>query len=199
LGEELAREFPVDADLVIPIPDSGNSAASGYSRVSGIPVKQGIIRNHYVGRTFIHPSQLVRDLKVKIKLNPVREILEGKRLVVIDDSIVRGTTCKMRIKSLRRSGAKEVHMRISCPPHLHPCYYGIDFPDPSRLLAPGKSMEEIREFLGADTVGYLSLEGTLRAAKGNMNKYCTACWSGKYPTPVEKGFNKFSMEAQWQQ
>ncbi|MBI2870324.1 MAG: amidophosphoribosyltransferase [Candidatus Omnitrophica bacterium] len=194
LGEELAREHPVEADVVIPIPDSGNSAALGFSRVSGIPVQDGVIRNHYVGRTFIQPSQLVRDLKVKIKLNPVREVLEGRRVVVVDDSIVRGTTCKQRIQSLRKAGAKEIHMRVSCPPHKNPCYYGIDFPDRAQLLAANKNLDEIRKFLDADSIGYLSIEGALRAAGHPPSKYCTACWTGKYPTTIREGVDKFSME-----
>jgi amidophosphoribosyltransferase len=180
-GRQLAREFPVDADMVIPVPDSGNSAAIGYSQESGIPFEVGIIRNHYVGRTFIQPQQGERDFKVKIKFNLLRGVLAGKRVVVVDDSIVRGTTSRLRIKNLREAGAKEVHLRISCPPHLHPCAYGIDFPTKGELIANGKTMEEIRKYMNCDSIGYLSIEGMLQSVSLPKESYCTACWTGDYP------------------
>ncbi len=193
LGEELAKEHPVEADLVIPVPDSGNSAALGYSRQSGIPLEYGIIRNHYVGRTFIQPSQGIRDFKVRVKFNFVKEVLKGKRLVVVDDSIVRGTTSKIRVKSLRQAGAKEVHLRISCPPHRFPCAYGIDFPTKEELIANKYNTEEIRKYFECDSVGYLSLEGMLKCMSFPKENYCTACWSGKYPVEFE-GIDKYHAE-----
>ena len=192
-GRQLAKEQPAKADIVIPVPDSGNSAALGFSQESGIPLEAGIIRNHYVGRTFIQPSQGIRDFKVRVKFNLIKEILSGKRVVVVDDSIVRGTTSKMRVKSLRQAGAKEVHLRISCPPHRFPCAYGIDFPTREELIANKYSTEAIRKYLECDSVGYLSLEGMLGCVKYPKENYCTACWSGKYPVPVE-GFDKFHTE-----
>jgi amidophosphoribosyltransferase len=192
-GRQLAKESPADADIVIPVPDSGNSAALGFSQGSGIPLETGIIRNHYVGRTFIQPSQGMRDFKVRIKFNFVKEVLAGKRVVIVDDSIVRGTTCKLRVKKLRAAGAKEVHVRISCPPHKFPCAYGIDFPTPEELLANRYSLEETRTYLEADSVGYLSLEGMLSCVCLPKENYCTACWSGRYPIPFSK-FDKFHAE-----
>jgi len=180
-GRQLAREYPVEADIVIAVPDSGNSAALGYSQESGIPLEVGIIRNHYVGRTFIQPLQDQRDFKVKVKFNLMKNVLKGKRVVVVDDSIVRGTTSMLRIKTLRDAGAKEVHLRISCPPHRHPCAYGIDFPTSKELIAYKKSPEEIRRYLNCDTLGYLSLEGMLGCVKKSPKDYCTACWTGKQP------------------
>lgn len=193
LGRRLAQEQPVAADLVIPVPDSGNSAALGFSQESGIPLEYGIIRNHYVGRTFIQPSQGARDFKVRVKFNFVREVLEGKRLVVVDDSIVRGTTSKIRVRSLRQAGAKEVHLRISCPPHRFPCAYGIDFPTREELIANTHSMEEIRKYFDCDSVGYLSLEGMLGCVSYPKESYCTACWNGQYPVPFERA-DKFHAE-----
>ncbi len=193
LGRQLAIEQPADADIVIPVPDSGNSAALGFSQESGIPLEYGIIRNHYVGRTFIQPSQGMRDFKVKVKFNFVREVLKGKRIVVVDDSIVRGTTSKMRVKSLRQAGAKEVHLRISCPPHRFPCAYGIDFPTREELIANKYNTEEIRKYFECDSVGYLSLEGMLQGVSRPSNNYCTACWSGNYPVAFE-GINKYHTE-----
>ena len=181
LGRALAKEHPIDADVVIPVPDSGNSAALGFSQESGIPLEYGIIRNHYVGRTFIQPSQGIRDFKARVKFNFVKEVLKGRRVVVVDDSIVRGTTCKIRVKNLRLAGAKEVHVRISCPPHKNPCAYGIDFPTRGELLANKYTMEEIRKYLECDSIGYLSLEGMLTAVSFDKKSYCTACWSGEYP------------------
>jgi amidophosphoribosyltransferase len=183
LGRELAREAPVDADLVVPVPDSGVTAAIGFSNESGIPFSFGLIRNHYVGRTFIEPEQRVRDFGVRLKLNPVQHLLQGKRVVLIDDSIVRGTTSRKIVRMVRDSGATEVHMRISCPPTISPCFYGVDTPSKKHLIAANKSVEEIREYIGADSLFYLSLEGMKRAcAEGENVKYCTACYTGKYPT-----------------
>ncbi len=184
MGKQLARECPVKADYVIPVPDSGNYAAMGYSRESGIPYEMGIVRNHYIGRTFIQPSQRQRDMEVRIKLNPIREIFKGKRVVIIEDSIVRGTTSKARVKNLREVGVKEIHMRISCPPHRHPCFYGIDFPSEKELIASSHTVEEIREYLGLDSLGYLSIEGLFRAMPKPKNTFCAACFNGKYPVPV---------------
>jgi amidophosphoribosyltransferase len=181
LGRELALEQPVECDLVIPMPDSGNCAALGFAEASGIPLEMGIIRNHYVGRTFIQPSQTSRDLAVKVKLNPVREIIKDKRIVVIEDSIVRGTTSKIRMKNLRDAGAKEVHMRVSCPPHRYPCYYGIDFPTREELIASSHSVEEIRKFIGLDTLGYLSLEGMIKSIPFPREHFCLSCFDGHYP------------------
>ncbi len=194
LGRQLAKEHPASADIVVPVPDSGNFAAMGYARESGIPLAHGFTRNHYVGRTFISPSQAQRSLKVRIKLNPIREIVTGKRVVVIDDSIVRGNTSKSRVSLLRRAGAKEVHMRISCPPHISPCYYGIDFPSKSELLACNKSMEEIKKFLEVDSLGYLSIEGMLAATTHKPSDFCTACFSGNYPTKIFDETDKFKLE-----
>ncbi|MBS1850360.1 MAG: amidophosphoribosyltransferase [Acidobacteria bacterium] len=183
MGRQLAREAPVDADIVVPVPDSGVTAAVGYAAESGIPFRFALIRNHYVGRTFIEPRQSVRDFGVKLKLNPVRSLLEGKRVVLLDDSIVRGTTSKKIVRMVRNAGAKEVHLRISCPPTISPCFYGVDTPSKKQLIASNKSIEEIREYVGADSVAYLSLEGLKAAcADGEKTKYCTACYTGVYPT-----------------
>ncbi len=194
LGRQLAKEHPADADCVIAIPDSGTSAALGYSLESGIPFEIGMTRNHYVGRTFIQPSQQTRDFQARVKFNPVKAALAGKRVVVIDDSIVRGTTCKSRLKAIRAAGAKEIHMRVSCPPIMHPCFYGIDFPTRQELIACTHSLEEIRKFLEVDTLGYISLEGMLSAVTGNKSNYCTACYSGKYPIPFGKEADKYILE-----
>ena len=183
LGRELAREAPADADLVVPVPDSGVTAAIGYAAESGIPVRFGLIRNHYVGRTFIEPQQSVRDFGVRLKLNPVRSLLEGKRVVLIDDSIVRGTTSRKIVRMIRTAGAKEVHMRISCPPTISPCFYGVDTPRRKELIAANKSIEEIRQYIGADSLAYLSIEGLKKACcDGDQTTYCTACYTGRYPT-----------------
>ena len=185
LGRQLAREAPVEADLVVPVPDSGVTAAVGYAAESGIPFRFGLIRNHYVGRTFIEPSQSVRDFGVKLKLNPVRSLLEGKRVVLIDDSIVRGTTSRKIVRMIRNAGAKEVHMRISCPPTISPCYYGVDTPSKNQLIAANKSVDEIREYIRADSLAYLSLEGLKKACgEGERTSYCSACYTGKYPTSI---------------
>src|SRR5213594_1753323 len=185
LGRQLAREAPADADIVVPVPDSGVTAAMGYASESGIPFRFGLIRNHYIGRTFIEPRQTVRDFGVKLKLNPVRSLLEGKRVVLIDDSIVRGTTSRKIVRMIRNAGAKEVHMRISCPPTISPCFYGVDTPSKKELIAANKSVEEIREFIGAESLAYLSLEGMKKACgDGEKTTYCTACYTGKYPTDI---------------
>ncbi|MGA8151318.1 MAG: amidophosphoribosyltransferase [Terriglobales bacterium] len=183
LGRQLARESPAEADIVVPVPDSGVTAAAGYAAESGIPFRFGLIRNHYVGRTFIEPQQSVRDFGVKLKLNPVRSLLEGKRVVLIDDSIVRGTTSRKIVRMVRGAGAKEVHLRISCPPTISPCFYGVDTPSKRELIAANKSVEEIREFIGADSLAYLSLDGLKKACgDGEKTTYCTACYTGVYPT-----------------
>lgn len=195
LGEILAQEHPVDADIVIPVPDSGNYAALGFSRVSKTPFGFGFTRNHYIGRTFILPEQSAREFKVRIKLNPLKEIIKDKRVVIVDDSIVRGNTARSRVKELRSAGAREVHMRVSCPPHRFPCYYGIDFPNPKELLANNYSMNEIKKFLDVESIGYLSEEGLLRAVSAfSKNEYCTACFMGRYPTVIEGEIDKFSLE-----
>ncbi len=185
MGRQLAREAPADADIVVPVPDSGNTAALGFSTESGIPFRLGLIRNHYIGRTFIEPSQSVRDFGVKLKLNPVRSLLEGKRVALIDDSIVRGTTSKKIVRLIRNAGAKEVHMRISCPPTISPCFYGVDTPSKRHLIAANKSIEEIRAYIGADSLAYLSLEGLKKACgEGEVTTYCSACYTGNYPTSL---------------
>jgi len=196
LGAELAKEAPAKADLVIAIPDSGSSAAVGYSEQSGIPLDMGMIRNHYIGRTFIQPSQYIRDLSVRVKLNPIRDVVKGKKIVVIEDSIVRGTTSKARIRTLREAGAKEIHMRVSCPQHISPCYYGIDFPTKEELVASSHTVEEIRKFIGLDSLTYLSLAGLYRAMPLPKTKFCVSCFTGKYPVLPEQGIGKFNLENQ---
>jgi len=195
LGWQLAKEKPVDADLVISVPDSSNTATLGYSEESGIKYDMGLIRNHYIGRTFIHPDQEIRDLDARIKYNPVRGVLRGKRVVIVDDSIVRGTTSKKLIKMIRQAGAKEVHFRVSCPPIISPCFYGIDMPTKEELIASSKSVEEIRKFLDVDTLEYLSLDGMLSMHSLNREDFCVACFSGKYPTKVEHNSGKYVLEA----
>lgn len=181
MGRLLSQEAPVDADVVVPIPDSGVAAALGYSHASGIPFRHGLIRNHYVGRTFIEPSQAIRDFGVRLKLNPVRELLQGKSVVLVDDSLVRGTTSQKIVRMVRGAGAKEVHLRISCPPTVSPCFYGVDTPTKRELIAANQSVEEIRQFIGCDTLAYLSLENLAKAVSDN-NRYCYACYTGNYPT-----------------
>lgn len=185
-GRQLAREHQVDADIVIPVPDSGVPAALGYAQEAGLPFELGLIRNHYIGRTFIEPQQSIRHFGVKIKLNPVREILEGKRVVVIDDSIVRGTTSRKIVKMVRNAGAKEVHVRISSPPTSYPCYYGIDTPTRKELISSSHTLEEIRRYITADSLGYLSEEGLLQSVGAGNTPYCKACFSGNYPITFPK-------------
>jgi amidophosphoribosyltransferase len=193
-GRRLAQEHPVDADVVIPVPDSGTSAAIGYSDESGIRFDMGFVRSHYIGRTFISPTQSLRDLEVKLKLTVVKEVVRGKRVIVIDDSVVRGTTTKGKIRSIRQAGAKEIHLRVACPPVRHPCFYGVDFPTREELLANQMPLSEIRNYLEADSVEYLSLEGLLSCVSRPADHYCTACWSGQYRIPVSTRVNKFSLE-----
>ncbi len=181
LGRLLAREAPADADVIVPVPDSGVCAAVGYAEASRIPMRMGLIRNHYVGRTFIEPQQSIRHFGVRVKLNPVRSILDGKRVVLVDDSIVRGTTSRKIVKMVRSAGAREVHMRISCPPTVSPCFYGIDTPQRSELIAATHTLDEIRKYLDADSVSYLSLDGLTGAVRGGRSKYCTSCYTGVYP------------------
>jgi len=183
MGRFLAREHGIEADVVVPVPDSGVSASIGYSQESGLPLEFGLIRNHYVGRTFIEPKQSIRNFGVKVKLNPVREILRGRRIVLVDDSIVRGTTSRKIVNIIRAAGAKEIHMRITSPPIIAPCYYGIDIPTRHELIASSKSVEEIRKFIGADSLGYLSLDAVLQAV-GDSKQYCSACFTDKYPTDI---------------
>jgi amidophosphoribosyltransferase len=181
LGRELARETSVPADVVVPIPDSGVCAAIGYSEEARVPLRFGLIRNHYVGRTFIEPAQSIRHFGVKVKLNPVRSLLKGQRVVLIDDSIVRGTTSRKIVKMVRAAGAAEVHVRISCPPTISPCYYGVDTPQRSELIAATHSLDEIRKYLEADSVAYLSLDGLLSAVTPEGGRYCTSCYTARYP------------------
>jgi amidophosphoribosyltransferase len=187
MGARLAREAPADADVVVPVPDSGLFAALGYAQESGLPFEFGLIRNHYIGRTFIQPSQEIRNFGVRIKLNAVRPLLEGKRVVLVDDSIVRGTTSKKIVQMVREAGAREVHMRIPSPPTAWPCHYGIDTPNRDELIAARLGVDEIAEFVGADSLAYLSLEGLLGCAAGAPGSYCTACWTGRYPVDVRAG------------
>ena len=183
MGRQLARESGVPADVVVPVPDSGVTAALGYAEQAGIPFRLGLIRNHYVGRTFIQPEQRVRDFGVRLKLNPVRNLLEGKRVILIDDSIIRGTTSRKIVRMVRGAGAKEVHLRISCPPTISPCFYGVDTPSKRDLIAANQSVDEIRRFIEADSLAYLSLDGLLKSCEGDeKNRYCTACYTGNYPT-----------------
>jgi len=184
LGRLLAREHPTIADMVVPVPDSGVPAAIGYAGESGIPFRMGLIRNHYIGRTFIEPSQAIRDFGVRLKLNPVRRLLEGRRVVLVDDSIVRGTTSRKIVRMMRESGVAEVHMRISCPPTVSPCHYGIDTPTKLELIGAQKSIEQIRQFIGADSLGYLSLDSLRAAVEDDDDKFCTACYTGVYPTEL---------------
>jgi len=182
MGKQLAIEHPADADLIVPVPDSGVAAAIGYAHQAGINYRQAIIRNHYVGRTFIEPSQSIRSFGVRLKLNPIKDLIKGKRVVLVDDSIVRGTTSKKIVQMVREAGATEVHVRISCPPTTHSCYYGVDTPNREDLIASHMSVEEVRDFIGADSLGYLSLEGMLDSIGLDSASTCNACWSGNYPT-----------------
>jgi amidophosphoribosyltransferase len=185
LGRLLAREAPADADLVVPVPDSGVTAAIGYAAESGLPFRQALIRNHYVGRTFIEPSQAIRDFGVKLKLNPVRSLLEGKRVVLVDDSIVRGTTSRKIVRMVRQAGAREVHVRVSCPPTISPCFYGVDTPTKNELIGANNTVEEIRRFIEADSLAYLSLASLRKAVQDDRkHEYCYACYTGDYPTEL---------------
>ena len=186
LGRVLAREQPVAADVIVPVPDSGVCAAMGFADQAGVPLRMGLIRNHYVGRTFIQPQQSIRHFGVKVKLNPVRSILEGRRVVLVDDSIVRGTTSRKIVRMVRQAGAKEVHVRISCPPTISPCFYGVDTPRKSELIAATHTIDEIREFLEADSVQYLTLEGLLSTVQSDRTKYCSSCYTGVYPVPIPR-------------
>ncbi|MDQ3374782.1 MAG: amidophosphoribosyltransferase [Acidobacteriota bacterium] len=187
MGKQLAVEHPVEADLVVPVPDSGVAAAIGYARQADINYRQAIIRNHYIGRTFIEPSQSIRSFGVRLKLNPIRDLIAGKRVILVDDSIVRGTTSKKIVEMVREAGAREVHMRISCPPTISPCYYGVDTPRKADLIAAQMSVEEVRRYIEADSLGYLSMEGMLRAIGFEPDSSCVACWNGQYPTPIVNG------------
>ena len=194
MGVELARLHPVDADIVVPVPDSGNYAALGFSHELDIPYEHAFVRNHYIGRTFLQPTQLIRDFNVRVKLNLIKELVKDKRVVVVDDSVVRGTTARARVVNLREAGAKEVHLRISCPPHKFACYYGIDFPDPKNLLANQFKMDEMAEYLGVDSIGYLDIDGMVRATGVPMNEFCLACFNGQYPVPIDRELDKFIIE-----
>lgn len=194
MGRQLARENAVDADIVVPVPDSGNYAALGYSLESGIPYEIAFIRNHYVGRSFLQPSQLIRDFNVRVKLNLIPELVKGKRVIIVDDSIVRGTTCKTRVNTLKEAGAKEVHVRVSCPPHMHPCVYGIDFPDRNKLMAANYSIDDIRKYLNADSLAYLSQDGMVNATGLKKESFCMACYDGDYPVPYDPKVDKHIME-----
>ena len=194
MGRQLAREQPRQADVVIPVPDSGNCAALGYSQESGIPYEMAFVRNHYVGRSFLQPSELIRDFAVRVKLNLIAELVRDKRVIIVDDSIVRGTTCKTRVHNLKEAGAREVHVMVSCPPHMNPCFYGIDFPDRRKLMAPNHSLDEIRRYLKADSLAYLSLDGMVKATGQPAAGFCMACYDGRYPVPYDPLVDKFIME-----
>jgi amidophosphoribosyltransferase len=194
LGRILADEHPVDADVVVPIPDSANMAATGYAEQSKIPYEMGLIRNHYVGRTFIEPDQAIRDFGARLKYNAVRESMEGKRVILVDDSIVRGTTMRKIVKMIRNVGAKEVHLRITSPPIISPCFYGMDFPSRKELIAATHTLDEIKTYLRVDSLSYLSVEGMLKAVKGKANEHCTACFTAHYPVPFDMETEKYSLE-----
>ncbi|CAO0823202.1 Amidophosphoribosyltransferase [Desulfarculales bacterium] len=194
-GAQLAKEHPeIKVDFVMPFPDSGNYAALGYARTAGLDFEMGMIRNHYVGRTFIQPSQDMRDFGVRVKLNPVRELIQGKRVVIVEDSVIRGTTTMARVKNIRQAGAAEVHLLVSCPPHRFPCHYGIDFSTKGELIACHHSVEEIRAMLGLDSLAYLSIEGLLNSTKTSRDGFCLACFDGNYPVPVNDNAGKFCLE-----
>lgn len=194
LGRMLAREHPADADMVMPIPDSGTVAALGYAEESKLPLEIAFVRNHYIGRTFIQPNQLIRDFKVKVKLNPVKDALRGKRIVIVEDSVVRGTTSRGRVRALREAGAREIHMRVSCPPIISPCFYGIDFPTKKELIASNHSIDQIRDYIGVDSLKFISLEGMLSSMTLPKDEFCTACFTGNYPTTICKPPSKKSLE-----
>jgi amidophosphoribosyltransferase len=194
LGAALAREAAVEADSVMPMPDSGRSAALGYAAESKIPFNEGIVPNRFVGRTFILPLQAQRDRAVAMKLNIIPDVVRGKRIILVEDSIVRGTTTRSKMRAIRRAGASEIHLRVSCPPIRHPCFYGIDFPTSKELIAHERTVDQIRDFLEVDSLHYLSLDGMLSCLKGAKAEYCTACWSGRYKIPIDQPQSKFSFE-----
>lgn len=194
LGAQLAKESPAKCDLAMAIPDSGSYAAVGFAQEAKLKHEVGMIRNHYVGRTFIQPSQFIRDFRVRVKLNPIKDVIKGKRLAVVEDSIVRGTTSRARVRTIRQAGAKRIHMRISCPPIKSPCFYGIDFPTKKELIAANHTVDEIKEFMGLDSLKYLSQEGMLKAMLLPECEFCTACFDGKYPTKIPKKFSKKMLE-----
>ena len=194
MGRELARQSPVDADYIMPMPDSGRSAALGFSKESGIPFEEGIVPNRFVGRTFIIPGQAARDRAVAMKLNIIPDVVAGKRIVIVEDSVVRGTTTRSKMRAIRRAGASEIHLRVSCPPIRHPCFYGIDFPTSEELIAHNRTVDQVREFLEVDTLGYLSLDRMLACMKMEQKHYCHACWSGDYKIPIDQPQSKFSFE-----
>ena len=194
MGAELAREYPVEADLVVGVPDSATAAGAGYALASGIPPAEGLIKNRYMGRTFIEPTQRLRDLGVKLKFNPLQSVLEGKRVVLVDDSIVRGTTTPQVIKLLKRAGAKEVHMRVCAPPIKHPCFFGVDMASRRELIAARMTVPQIKDYIGADSLGYLSVEGLIRAVGAPKDNFCLACFTGEYPVPVQLEMDKLALE-----
>jgi amidophosphoribosyltransferase len=194
MGRQLAREAPVQADFVMPMPDSGRSAALGFAKESKIAFEEGIVPNRFVGRTFILPGQAQRDRAVALKLNIIPDVVEGQRVVIVEDSVVRGTTTRSKMRALRRAGAKEIHLRVSCPPIRHPCFYGIDFPTSEELIAHNRTVQQIADFLEVDSLAYLSLEGMLGCMKFPADNYCTACWSGRYKVPIDQPQSKFSFE-----
>lgn len=194
LGRQLAREAPVEADYVMPMPDSGRSAALGFAKESGIVFEEGIVPNRFVGRTFILPGQAERDRAVAVKLNIIPDVVEGKRIVIVEDSVVRGTTTRSKMRAMRRAGAREIHLRVSCPPIRHPCFYGIDFPTSQELIAHNRTVDQIGQFLEVDSLAYLSLDGMLSCMKHEKRNYCTACWSGEYKVPIDQPQTKFSFE-----
>jgi amidophosphoribosyltransferase len=194
MGRQLAREHNVKGDLVIPVPDSGVCAAMGYSEESGIPYEMAFIRNHYVGRSFLQPTQLIRDFNVRVKLNLIASIVRDKRVIIVDDSIVRGTTCRSRVKTLKEAGAREVHVAVSCPPHMNPCVYGIDFPDRTKLMAANNTVDEIRRYLNADSLHYLSQDGMVKATGLPKESFCMACYDGNYPVPYDPVLDKHIIE-----
>jgi amidophosphoribosyltransferase len=194
LGRKLAIESPVDADYVMPMPDSGRSAAMGFAKESGIPLEEGIVPNRFVGRTFILPNQLARDTAVALKLNIIPDVVNNKRIVIVEDSVVRGTTTRSKMRAMRAAGAKEIHLRVSCPPIRHPCFYGIDFPTKEELIAHDRTVKQIQDFLEVDSLAYLSLDGMLSCMKYPREQYCTACWSGEYKIPIDQPHSKFSFE-----
>jgi amidophosphoribosyltransferase len=194
MGKQLAREHPVESDIVIGIPDSANAAAVGFAQESGIPYTEGLVRNRYVGRTFIEPDQQFRELGVRMKYNPLPEVIYGKRVVIVDDSIVRGTTTPQVVKIVRKVGAKEIHMRICAPPIRHPCHFGVDLPTRRELIAANMTVDEIRQFIGADSLGYLSINGLMNSVGGNGSSFCAACFTGMYPIPVQLEMDKLALE-----